>query len=149
MLTSPMPSGSKGGTEVLHCNPSGQVLLLQQDRSRFEGSTMTFPTIIAIAARWVASADHDMQLQVCVDDPIALLQGSESVQKRMACLVIVVWSLMGFPIATHRAVLSSSLVWIGVQLRIEDGQVQAEVPAARVELNDLLAERQSRAIWSA
>ena len=47
----------------------------------------------------------------------------------------------GFPLATHKTVLSSSLVWIGVQLRIKDRQVEAEVPAAKVvELNELLAE---------
>lgn len=104
------------------------------------GAPLTFAAIIAIAARWVASADHDMQLQVYVDDPIAVLQGTETVRKRVACLVIVMWSLMGFPIATHKATLDSSLVWIGVQMQVEPTQVRVEVPAAKVvELEELLA----------
>lgn len=55
-------------------------------------------------------------------------------------MVIVMWSLMGFPIATHKATLSNSLVWIGVQLQVDPTQVVAEVPAANVqELDSLLA----------
>lgn len=81
-----------------------------------------------------------MHLQVYVDDPIAILQGDEKHRKRMACMVIVMWSLMGFPIATHKATLSNSLVWIGVQLQVDPTQVVAEVPAAKVqELDSLLA----------
>lgn len=104
------------------------------------GAPLTFAAVIATAARWVASADRDMHLQVYVDDPLAILQGSERHRQRMACLVIVMWSLMGFPIATHKATLSSSLVWIGVHLRVESTQVYAEVPASKVlELDALLA----------
>ena len=76
----------------------------------------------------MASADHNMHLQVYVDDPIAILQGDEKHRKRMACMVIVMWSLMGFPIATHKATLRNSLVWIGVQL-------QDSLLAAAVERN--------------
>eukprot|EP00435_Cladocopium_sp_Y103_P022058 s1576_g5.t1 len=113
------------------------------------GAPLTFAAIIATAARWVASADHDMHLQVYVDDPIAILQGSESHRQRMACLVIVMWSLMGFPIATHKARLDTELVWIGVGLQVTPTQVKAEVPEAKVkELDGLLADSLSSNVVS-
>eukprot|EP00435_Cladocopium_sp_Y103_P049753 s2113_g15.t1 len=113
------------------------------------GAPLTFAAIIATAARWVASADHDMHLQVYVDDPIAILQGSERHRQRMACLVVVMWSLMGFPIATHKAKLDTDLVWIGAGLQVSPTQVKAEVPEAKVrELDGLLADSLSSNVVS-
>eukprot|EP00435_Cladocopium_sp_Y103_P050142 s2443_g15.t1 len=105
------------------------------------GAPLTFAAVLSVAARWVASADPTMKLQVYVDDPLAILRGSVQEQQRLACLVVTMWSIMGFPIATHKAVLSQALIWIGVKLHIQESQVVAEVPASKVqELDKLLEE---------
>ena len=102
---------------------------------------LMFAAILSTAARWVASAERSMRLQVYVDDPLAIIKGTEAEQKRTACLVVVMWSIMGFPIATNKAVLASSLVWIGVRLQIHERTVVAEVPESKVaELDMLLAD---------
>lgn len=102
---------------------------------------LMFAAILSTAARWVASAERSMRLQVYVDDPFAIIKGTEAEQKRTACLVVVMWSIMGFPIATNKAVLASSLVWIGVRLQIHERTVVAEVPESKVaELDMLLAD---------
>eukprot|EP00435_Cladocopium_sp_Y103_P050888 s1251_g15.t1 len=102
------------------------------------GAPLTFAAILSIASRWVASAEHTMKLQVYVDDPLAIIRGNPMEQQRTACLVIVMWSIMGFPIATHKAVLAQSLVWIGVRISVEPKQVIAEVPESKVAELDLL-----------
>lgn len=47
-----------------------------------------------------------------------LLCGPVKELQRMACLVVTMWSIMGFLIATYKAVLSQALVWIGVKLKV-------------------------------
>ena len=102
---------------------------------------LSFAAIISIAARWVASVNEDLKLQVYVDDPIAVLRGSAAEQKRMACTIITMWSIMGFPIATHKATLSETVVWIGIKLQVKSTGVTAEVPGEKVrELDALLGE---------
>ena len=58
---------------------------------------LSFAAILSTAARWVASAERTMQLQVFVDDPLAIIRGTEAEQRRTACLVVIMWSIMGFP----------------------------------------------------
>eukprot|EP00435_Cladocopium_sp_Y103_P074415 s25_g48.t1 len=119
----------------------GQYYVFTRTAQGSRGAPLTFAAVLSVASRWVASSEHTMKLQVYVDDPLAILQGSAAEQRRTACLVIAMWSVMGFPIATHKAVLSQSLVWIGVRLQVEDRRVIAEVPASKVaELDMLLAD---------
>ena len=102
---------------------------------------LTFAALLAVAGRWIASASNEMHVQIYVDDPIAVLSGPEQMTSRMACVVIVMWNIMGFPIATHKAILSDSLVWIGVHLSVQHDGVKAEIPAEKVrELDTMLAE---------
>ena len=112
---------------------------------------LTFAVLMGLASRWVQSvaaccevrkrASEKARLQVYVDDPLVLLRGSPEVQRRLCTLVILSWLLMGFPVAFHKAVLSPTLVWVGIKLRITDAQVCAEVLEEKVrELKALLLE---------
>eukprot|EP00435_Cladocopium_sp_Y103_P022772 s4904_g5.t1 len=113
------------------------------------GAPLTFAAVLSTAARWVASACPKLKLQVYVDDPLAIIRGTSSEQQRMACIIVIMWSIMGFPIATHKAVLSTSLVWIGVRLQVHSDQVVAEVPASKVqELDKLLQDTMSSNVIS-
>ena len=94
-----------------------------------------------MAARWVASAPTDLKLQVYVGDPLSVLRGSDAEQQRLAAVVIVMWTIMGFPIASHKAVMAKSLVWTGVGFTISSGLVVAEVPESKVKELDQLLEQ--------
>lgn len=41
-------------------------------------------------------------MQVYVDDPLAIIRGSPSQQRRMAPQIVVMWSIMGFLVATPK-----------------------------------------------
>ena len=51
---------------------------------------------------------------------------------RIAAMIIVALSLLGFPLAYHKAVLAPTLVWVGVELTVASGAVTAKVPAGKV-----------------
>lgn len=54
-------------------------------------------------------------------------------------MIIVAWSLLGFPLAFHKAVLAPTLVWAGVEMTVASGSVTGKVPATKVaELKLLL-----------
>ena len=68
-----------------------------------------------------------------------LLRGSQERIDRLTCIIVVGWMLLGFPLAFHKAVLSTSVQWIGIQLTVAPECVKAVVPESKVaELKELL-----------
>lgn len=112
------------------------------------GAPLTFSVIMALASRLVQSVVSGPRsrthlpeafLQVYVDDPLAIMVGSESRLRRLACMISVVWALLGFPVAYHKAVLAPDVVWIGVRLVVSQKQVMVEVPEAKItEIKELV-----------
>ena len=76
-------------------------------------------------------------MQMYVDDPLTVLRGSWDRRRRLAATIVIAWSVMGFPIANHKAVLANTLVWIGMTLSIRPSSVHVEVPGPKV--SELLA----------
>ena len=112
---------------------------------------LTFAAIIALASRWIQSilstARHggmhteEARLQTYVDDPIFSIRGDEERRTRVAAIVLVAWSLMGFPVAFHKATLSNNVVWIGIELTRQEDGIEAKVPEAKVqELQSMMNE---------
>lgn len=112
---------------------------------------LTFAAIIALASRRIQSilstARHggmhteEARLQTYVDDPIFSIRGDEERRTRVAAIVLVAWSLMGFPVAFHKATLSNNVVWIGIELTIQEDGIEAKVPEAKVrELQSMMNE---------
>ena len=78
-------------------------------------------------------------MQVYVDDPLVGIVAEAQRVKRLACVISAAWMIMGFPLAFHKATLARKLVWIGIQLEVQQDSVIAEVPKEKVaELNQLL-----------
>ena len=98
---------------------------------------LTFAAIAAIGARWVQSLSDEFRMQMYVDDPLTVLRGSWDRRRRLAATIVIAWSVMGFPIASHKAVLANTLVWIGMTLSIRPSSVHVEVPGPKV--SELLA----------
>ena len=112
------------------------------------GAPLTFSAIIALASRLIQSlisgpqmnrwAREEGRMNVYVDDPIAIIRGSESRIRRVASMVIVGWLLLGFPLAFHKAILAPTVLWVGITLQVTTDLVRAEVPESKVlELKEL------------
>jgi len=112
---------------------------------------LTFAAIIALASRWVQSIlstsmhggmhTEEARLQTYVDDPIFSIRGDESRRARVAAIILVAWSIMGFPVAFHKATLSNNVVWIGIELTIQEDSIEAKVPESKVqELQSMMKE---------
>ena len=117
------------------------------------GAPLTFSVIMSLASRFVQSIlcsgeansnAPEAMLQVYVDDPLAVIRGNQKRQKRIACMIATAWMVLGIPMAFHKAVFSSSLVWIGVSLQVTPNDVIVEVPESKVnELLSLIGEAMS------
>eukprot|EP00435_Cladocopium_sp_Y103_P032334 s1069_g8.t1 len=110
---------------------------------------LTFAAVIALASRWVQSVvatprrqglrTEEARVQTYVDDPLFTIRGTEHRQKRLTATILMAWMVMGFPLAVHKATLSTKLTWIGVELSILQDGIEAVVPQEKVlELSDLL-----------
>ena len=110
---------------------------------------LTFAAIIALASRWVQSTvatprhmgmhTEEARVQTYVDDPLVTIRGTPERQRRLTATVLIAWMIMGFPIAVHKATLSTKLTWIGVELSVLAEGVEAVVPQDKVlELNEIL-----------
>ena len=114
------------------------------------GAPLTFAVIMALCARFVQSilcgpcrgGHHpEAMLQIYVDDPLAVLLGTDARQKRLACLIATAWMVLGVPLAFHKAILSSHTMWIGININVSENEVMVEVPADKVsELKQLIGD---------
>ena len=114
------------------------------------GAPLTFAVLMSLISRFVQSVlagpcrsgqGPEGILQVYVDDPLALLLGTEKRTNRLACMVMVSWLLMGLPLAFHKAVLSNLVTWIGVDLGVKANSIWVEVPQTKVaELITIVSE---------
>ena len=115
---------------------------------------LTFAATVALAGRLVQSvlagpqlgrnATQESRMQIYVDDPLTIIRGSPERTKRLATVSILVWTMLGFPLAFHKAVMSPTLTWVGVKLQLTPTDVRVEVPESKVQellamINDCLA----------
>ena len=77
-------------------------------------------------------------MQVYVDDPLLILRGTEVRVNRLATIAILGWTLLGFPLAFHKAVMAPTQTWVGVKLQILPNTVKVEVTESKAELSDLI-----------
>eukprot|EP00435_Cladocopium_sp_Y103_P033053 s1409_g8.t1 len=110
---------------------------------------LTFAAIISVASRFVQSVvstplhvgqrTEEARVQTYVDDPLFSIRGSPDRVRLLATIIMVAWTIMGFPLAFHKATLAPKLTWIGVELSINPSGIEAVVPSEKVlELTDLL-----------
>lgn len=129
----------------------GKFYCFERTAQGSRAAPLTFAAIIAVASRWIQSLvstpfsmkhnTEEARLQTYVDDPLFAIRGSEERRKRLAAVILLGWSVMGFPLAFHKAILSDQLTWIGVDLHVGHDSIQAIVPEAKVvELRELLSE---------
>lgn len=128
----------------------GRYYLFQRAAQGSRGVPLTFAVLMALASRFVQSllcfatggdAMPEGMIQVYLDDPLAILKGSKTRQKRLACLIASACMILGIPMAFHKAVMPKSVTWIGVTIEANDSEIVVEVTAAKVaELQMLVRE---------
>ena len=104
---------------------------------------LTFAAIIALGGRLVQSllsgpclgrpATQEARMQIYVDDPLTIIRGNSDRTKRLATISILGWTVLGFPLAFHKAVMSPTLIWVGVKLQMSHSHVRVEVPESKVQ----------------
>ena len=122
------------------------------------GAPLTFAVIMALAARFVQSllcgpclSGHlpEAMLQIYVDDPLAVLLGTDVRHKRLACMISTAWMVLGVPMAFHKAILSNNTTWIGVNIQTNETEVMVDVPEDKVmELKQLIGDALSNNVIS-
>ena len=83
------------------------------------GAPLTFAAVIALAARFVQSIHstpmhhslwtEEARMQVYVDDPLFMIRGSGARVKQLAAVILLSWTVMGFPLAFHKAMLGQKM----------------------------------------
>ena len=130
---------------------SGRYYCFERTAQGSRAAPLTFAAIIALASRWVQSVAStplkhgnktgEAILQTYVDDPLFAIRGDPLRQSRIAVIILLAWSIMGFPLAFHKAVFANNLTWIGIQLHIESDGIRAVVPENKVaELQGLVTQ---------
>jgi hypothetical protein len=92
-----------------------------------------------------ADGRHEsLRLQVYVDDPWSVVLGDKRTRDRSIAKLVLIFRILGFPLAFSKGKRGKSLIWIGVLLSVGDSETIAEVTAAKnSELKQLTFELRS------
>jgi len=66
-----------------------------------------------------------VRLACFVDDPIAVIRGTESEQQLIVCIIVLVWAALGFPLALPKGQYGKRVRWIGFDLSVDKKTIVA------------------------
>ena len=69
----------------------------------------------------------EVRLMCYVDDPLAILRGTEEYRSIMTAVFILVWEALGFGLAYPKGQLAQKVTWIGGTLEIHTDSITAEI----------------------
>jgi len=81
----------------------------------------------------------DARMQVYMDDPWVLARGTRKQIDRIFALVLLLGSLLGFPVATHKAARGKEIKWIGMHIRLSSDSVSVLIPDDKTKDLEALA----------
>ena len=121
----------------------GRYLVFQRTAQGSRGAPLTFCTVMAVVARLLQSLllrDHlarrshrqDARLQIYIDDPWSVARGTKSQINRLFSIILLTWELVGFPVATHKAIRGTRVKWIGMLICINLDSVSVTIPEEKV-----------------
>ena len=96
------------------------------------GAPLTWAAVAAVLARllqslFVTSTGQEARLQVYVDDPLLAVRGSQDRRRLLAARFIAGFLILGARLAFPKAQLGARVAWIGVQLHVRRGAVEAAI----------------------
>ena len=83
----------------------------------------------ALVARLTQSLFNpdEFLMQVFVDDPIAVVSGTEQRRSLSLSVLICAWLGLGFPLSFKKGQRGRAVVWIGASITISDSGVVASI----------------------
>ena len=128
----------------------GRYLIFRRTAQGSRTAPLTFAAIMALATRFQQSLllnNHlqsvvwqDGRMETYVDDPWLAVKGKQSEIQEVISTVLINWELMGFPIAYHKALSGTSLVWIGMRISITQTGVEVSIPEEKIQEIRMLLE---------
>ena len=85
--------------------------------------------VVALVMRLTQAlfSSDEVRLMCYVDDPLAILRGTEEYRNRMTAVIILVWEALGFGLAYPKGQLAHKVTWIGGTLAIHTDSITAEI----------------------
>ena len=71
--------------------------------------------------------------QLCVDDPAIAISGTQEFKDDIVATAVLIWTLLGFRLAFHKAQRQNSIIWIGAQINIERDRVIVSIPDTKLK----------------
>ena len=96
----------------------GKLLVYLRTAQGSRGAPFCWGYLFAFVARCTQSLfpASRLRLHVYVDDPLAVIRGTEKMRNRCVAIVILVWRAMGFGLSFAKCMRGQSVVWTGHQL---------------------------------
>ena len=69
----------------------------------------------------------EVRLMCYVDDPLAVLRGTQQERAIMTAIIILVWEALGFGLAYSKGQLAQKATWIGGTLEIQSDSITTTV----------------------
>lgn len=124
----------------------GKYLVYLRTAQGSRGAPLSWAAVFGLICRCVQSlffkgtfaitsrAKFSVDLQVYVDDPWAVVSGTDAQRERSLSLMILTWRVIGVKLAFSKARRGPRVDWIGASLHIEDSlTVVASIMKARVD----------------
>ena len=98
----------------------GQMIVFTAVLFGYKGAPLLMGRLSAAMARlWQAMVPaHEMQLQVCMDDPLVAMQGPVAKRNQNLALLLYTSAALGINIAYHKGARGSMTSWIGIQFEV-------------------------------
>ena len=71
--------------------------------------------------------------QLYVDDPAIAISGTQEFKDDIVATAVLIWTLLGFRLAFHKAQRGNSIIWIGAQINIERDRVTVSIPETKLK----------------
>lgn len=120
----------------------GKYLIFTRTAQGSRAAPLTFCAVMSLATRLVQSIllrDHlsrrvrqDARVQVYTDDPWIVARGAKHQIDRCFAIALVMWKVLGLPIATREATRGSKLKWIGMNITVSATEVLVEIPEEKI-----------------
>ena len=75
----------------------------------------------------------DARSQLYVDDPAIAIRGTPAFRDDTIATAVLVWRLLGFKLAFHKAQRGTDVVWIGGRLKISEDKVVVSIPESKLQ----------------
>ena len=78
-------------------------------------------------------ANPSVRIELYVDDPAVCIRGSARVRDRLLAKTVIVWAILGFPLAFHKAKRGACVDWIGAALSVGVDCVTVSVTEGKLQ----------------